>query len=158
MSAVAGGLPANRIAKWDGTTWSALGSGMDGSVAAFAAFGDGGGPALYAGGSFQSVPDSGDSFLAKWGCLDTTPPVLDAPGAVSVVDRVANGPGEFVFFSVPATDDHDPSPVVVCTPPSGSHFPPGTTLVTCTATDASGNQASSQFLVHVLEKAQPRPR
>ena len=27
----AGGVPANHIAKWDGSAWSALGSGMDGS-------------------------------------------------------------------------------------------------------------------------------
>ena len=26
----AGGVPANYIAKWDGSAWSALGSGMDG--------------------------------------------------------------------------------------------------------------------------------
>ena len=28
----AGGVPANNIAKWNGSTWSALGSGMDGTV------------------------------------------------------------------------------------------------------------------------------
>src|SRR5262245_28701659 len=27
---VAGGVPANGVAKWDGSTWSALGSGTDG--------------------------------------------------------------------------------------------------------------------------------
>ena len=30
---------------------------------------------------------------------------------------------------------------VVCEPPSGSSFPPGSTVVTCTATDAAGNTA-----------------
>ena len=28
-STTAGGVPANNIAKWDGSAWSALGSGMD---------------------------------------------------------------------------------------------------------------------------------
>lgn len=57
----AGGVNANRIAKWDGTNWSALGSGMNGySVNALAVFDDGGGPALYAGGSYNGIG------LAKW--------------------------------------------------------------------------------------------
>ena len=38
-----------------------------------------------------------------------------------------------------ATDDVDPAPTVGCTPPSGSAFDLGTTTVTCTATDATGN-------------------
>jgi hypothetical protein len=41
-------------------------------------------------------------------------------------------------------------------PPSGSFFPRGTTLVTCTATDASGNQSTCQFPVTVAFK--PRRR
>ena len=38
-------------------------------------------------------------------------------------------------------------------PPSGSLFPRGTTLVDCTATDASGNQSTGQFPVTVRAKA-----
>ena len=38
---------------------------------------------------------------------------------------------------------------VVCTPPSGAPFPPGTTPVTCTATDALGNSTSCSFTVTV---------
>ena len=71
---------------------------------------------------------------------------------VRVVDRQSNGPGEFVAFSVSADDDHDPDPTVVCVPASGSFFPAGTTLVTCTATDAAGNESSGQFPVHVRFK------
>ena len=48
----AGGVPANSIAKWDGSSWSALGSGLSAHVMALAVFDDGGGPALYAGGNF----------------------------------------------------------------------------------------------------------
>jgi hypothetical protein len=50
-------------------------------------------------------------------------------------------------------DDHDPSPALLCVPPSGSTFPPGLTLVTCTATDAYGNSSSCQFPVIVRTKA-----
>jgi hypothetical protein len=34
--------------------------------------GFGGGPALYAGGTFTTAFDSGDSYLAKWGCSSCT--------------------------------------------------------------------------------------
>ena len=66
----AGGMPANRIAKWDETRWSALGNGVaSGSVAALEAFddGNGGGPGLFVGGYF-SISEAGDSHLTKWGC------------------------------------------------------------------------------------------
>jgi hypothetical protein len=62
----AGGVPANGIARWDGSSWSALGSGA-GIVYALAVFDAGSGPALYVGGGFTTVLDSGDSYLAKWG-------------------------------------------------------------------------------------------
>ncbi|HEX6885160.1 MAG TPA: HYR domain-containing protein [Planctomycetota bacterium] len=152
----AGGVAARHIARWDGSSWSALGSGMNGAVEALAVYDDGGGAALYAGGTFTSAADSGDSYLAKWGCLDKIPPVLDCPSSISVVDSAANGAGEVVTFKVTATDDRDPAPSVVCAPPSGSYFPRGTTVVTCTATDASGNEATCQFKVTVQAKASAR--
>jgi hypothetical protein len=152
----AGGAVANRIARWDGS-WSALGSGTNDRVAALVVFDDGGGAALYAGGAFDSAPDSGDSFLAKWGFpLDLDPPRLSCPASVMVLDLNGSPPGEIVSFSVTATDCRDPAPSVVCVPLSGSFFPRGTTLVTCTAADASGNQSTCQFPVTVAPKARPR--
>src|SRR5438034_10359291 len=50
----AGGIPANNIAKWDGTSWSALGSGMNGEVEALAVSGND----LYAGGKFFKADGS----------------------------------------------------------------------------------------------------
>jgi hypothetical protein len=38
----------------------------------------------------------------------------------------------------------------VCTPPSGSIFPVGTTTVTCSATDVLGNTATCSFTVTVF--------
>ena len=55
-----------------------------------------------------------------------------------------------------ATDDFDPSPDVVCIPPSGSVFPRGTTIVTCAAKDDAGNQATSAFPVTVTLKVRQR--
>jgi hypothetical protein len=153
----ADGVPANRIARWDGSSWSALGSGTSGRVIALATFDDGGGPALYAGGVFANAYDSGDSYLARWsGCPDSAPPVLSLPGQVVVGDSLSSPPGESVSFSVTASDNMDPSPSVVCTPPSGSFFAPGTTIVNCTATDALGNQSSGQFAVIVHPKIRRR--
>ena len=78
---------------------------------------------------------------------------LDCPTAVHKAESLSGPPGELVTFTVTATDDHDPAPVLVCTPPSGSFFPQGTTIVTCTATDAAGNQSTCQFPVVVQPKA-----
>jgi hypothetical protein len=62
-------MAASHIAKWDGSSWTPLGSGMSSSVSSLAVFDDGTGlPSLYAGGSFLGAIDSGDSYLAKWGC------------------------------------------------------------------------------------------
>jgi len=64
----ASGTTVNRIAKWNGSTWSALGSGMNNSVTALVVFDDGlgGGPALYAGGSFATAGGVTVNKVAKW--------------------------------------------------------------------------------------------
>ena len=78
-----------------------------------------------------------------------------------VIGDFDGDPGELVSFTVTATDAEDYAPALVCVPTSGSFFPRGTTLVTCTATDFSGNQASCQFPVTVrsqLRELSPSPR
>jgi hypothetical protein len=47
------------------------------------------------------------------------------------------------------------SVTVVCTPPSGSFFPLGTTPVSCVATDCCGNTASCSFTVRVNAGSNP---
>lgn len=61
-----GGIQASRIARWDGSQWSALGAGVDGSVQAMAVYDDGSGPALYVGGSFQNAGGQPAQGLARW--------------------------------------------------------------------------------------------
>ena len=62
----AGGVTANRIAKWDGSSWTALGSGMNSAVLALTVFDDGSGPALYAGGGFTTAGGVAANRIAKW--------------------------------------------------------------------------------------------
>ncbi|MCI0584466.1 MAG: HYR domain-containing protein [Chloroflexi bacterium] len=80
---------------------------------------------------------------------DTTPPVLaGVPGDMAI--ETPDPGGAVVTYAAPtATDDTDPSPVVGCSPPSATVFAIGTTTVTCTASDASGNSASASFDVTV---------
>ncbi len=63
----AGGLSVNGIARWNGSAWSALGSGVtNGAVHTLLGFDDGSGPALYAGGDFEMMDGQFALGLAKW--------------------------------------------------------------------------------------------
>ncbi len=61
-----GGGAANYVAKWDGSSWTALGSGLDGRVYALAVYDDGGGEDLYVGGDFTMAGGGGASNIARW--------------------------------------------------------------------------------------------
>jgi hypothetical protein len=58
----AGGNPAANIAKWDGNSWSALGSGMNDDVYALAVSGSD----LCAGGGFTTAGGITANYIAKW--------------------------------------------------------------------------------------------
>lgn len=58
----AGGITANRIAAWNGTTWSPLGTGMDNTVRALAVMGG----SLYAGGDFLTAGGIAANRIARW--------------------------------------------------------------------------------------------
>jgi hypothetical protein len=68
----AAGGSALRIAKWDGTAWSALGAGMNGFVDALEGFDDGSGVAVYAGGGFTNAGGLAANYIARW--KPTCPP------------------------------------------------------------------------------------
>ena len=59
----AGGITANRIAKWNGSGWTALGSGMNGPVSTLAVDSSG---TLYAGGGFTTAGGIPVKGIAKW--------------------------------------------------------------------------------------------
>lgn len=84
---------------------------------------------------------------------DTQPPTITCPANVTAV---ATGTcpatlSKTVTFPAPTASDNCPGVSVVCSPPSGSTFPLGTTTVTCTATDGAGNPATCAFTVTVFD-------
>jgi hypothetical protein len=111
----AGGSPANYIAKWNGSSWSALGSGINTGVRALAVSGnylEVGGDFTTAGGKVSAciarayLPDlptlsvrrSGADVMVSWPATDTADFVSEQAGTLSVpASRVSN--------RVPITDN-----------------------------------------------------
>jgi streptogramin lyase len=102
--------------------------------------------------TYTLFPVTVSATSASLTVLDLTPPVLSLPASI-VVDATSPA-GATVSYTVTATDNVDPSPVVSCTPTSGSTFAIGTTTVNCTATDASHNVAHGSFTVQVKGAAE----
>jgi trimeric autotransporter adhesin len=59
----AGGIPANRVARWDGNTWTAIDTGFDGGVSSLLALSNGD---LIAGGSFTTASGAPARGIARW--------------------------------------------------------------------------------------------
>jgi hypothetical protein len=87
----AGGVVANGIAKWNGSSWSALGSGMNGEVRALAVSGSG----LYAGGLFTTAGGKVSAYVAE--ALFVASPVLSRSPASQTAEV-----GSTVSFSARA--------------------------------------------------------
>jgi hypothetical protein len=98
-----------------------------------------------------SVTDGGgrtDSASFDVTVVDTTAPSLttDADHGVTTADPSG---ATLAYDPASATDIVDPAPTVGCLPAAGTAIPVGTTTVTCTATDASGNSSTGTFAVTV---------
>jgi HYR domain len=86
--------------------------------------------------------------------LDTTPPVITAMADVWL--DATSAAGALVRYTTPSTSDLvDGDGTASCVPASGSAVAPGSTRVTCTARDASGNASTSAF--DVIVAAPPPP-
>ncbi|MCD4748593.1 MAG: hypothetical protein K8R59_04390 [Thermoanaerobaculales bacterium] len=110
----AGGVTVNGIAKWDGSSWSALsgpaGVGVESItfdqlyVAALAVYDDGAGQALYAGGFFHIAGGITVNHIAKWdgsawsALIGSSGTGVESSGSVKalVVYDDATGPALFV--------------------------------------------------------------
>jgi len=113
-------------------------------------------------GRSRGLTDAGEIFLQAsfWdnseailvarleGCsngdrADDMPPIVNVPE--NLVIECSSNAGTIVNFSASARDNCDSTPTLTYDPPPGSLFPPGTTTVTCTALDASGNESIGRF-------------
>lgn len=84
---------------------------------------------------------------------DVQKPVIVCPSDITVT-AAANACTKAVNFSINAVDNCS-GVVVTSVPASGSVFNVGTTTVTATATDLSGNKTTSTFTVKVKESQPP---
>jgi hypothetical protein len=148
-------------------------TGPAGAVATFAASATDRGAAL-AAAAVVCTPASGSTFpvgsttvncvatdtanLTSQGSfevtvVDTTPPVVTVPA--NVVAEATSSSGAIVNYATASFTDTVGVASSGCTPVSGGTFALGTTTVTCSATDGSGNSASKSFTVTVQDTTTP---
>ncbi len=84
---------------------------------------------------------------------DTTPPSLTVPPDLTMECNTSGGATGVALGTATATDTVDPSPTITNDAPGV--FPLGGTIVTWTATDASGNSASATQAVTVNDTTLP---
>jgi hypothetical protein len=138
----------------------------DNSTGAVVTFDDGGASCTHPSGSFFPMGTTSNTCSAsnEFGTTsvtftvvvtDTTPPVVTVPD-----DILQDSP--VVTFSVSAVDNIDGAitsstgiPRLTCFPASGSSFPTGESIVTCTAIDRHFNFGVATFKVTVSNTAPP---
>ncbi|GAB3348564.1 hypothetical protein GCM10027430_09530 [Lysobacter tyrosinilyticus] len=102
-------------------------------------------------GTDDSSNSTSGSFTIK--VQDTTAPALHLPSDITME---ATGPsGAAVTFTVSATDIVDTDVALTCSANSGDTFALGTTTVSCTGADDSGNSASGNFAIKVQDTTAP---
>jgi hypothetical protein len=79
---------------------------------------------------------------------DLEPPTISCPASITA--EFMSSAGAVVTFPLPAAADNCAVMTVTTAPASGSTFPIGTTTVTGTAVDTSGNTATCTFTVTVV--------
>jgi hypothetical protein len=100
------------------------------------------------------VTDAAGAVAAATLAVTVTPemqaPTITCPANISMMTVSSC---EIVNYPAPMASDNCtlPANAVVCTPPSGFCFSPGTTTVNCTVTDASQNQANCSFTVTITQ-------
>jgi hypothetical protein len=98
------GVTLNHIGRWDGTSWSSLGSGVDGrdhafpaQVSALATFDDGSGPMLHAAGYFDTAGGVAANSIAKWDGAAWSPLGGGLDGNVEDLEVFDDGSGPALY-------------------------------------------------------------
>jgi hypothetical protein len=97
---MAGGIPADSVARWDGTNWSDLLGGADGFVDATLVFDDGSGAALFAGGAFTSIGGTSASRIARWNGSTWSALGVGVAGRVDSLAAFDDGSGPELYAAV----------------------------------------------------------
>lgn len=102
----AGGIPASNVAKWNGTSWSPLSTGLDGAVRAMTTFddGSGSGPRLVVTGDFVHAGALAVQRIASWNGSAWSPlgAGLAWTGTALCVHDDGNGPALYAAGSFAA--------------------------------------------------------
>ncbi|MEW6127681.1 MAG: HYR domain-containing protein [Acidobacteriota bacterium] len=85
---------------------------------------------------------------------DMQPPGIVCPANLTV-PTLPDLCAATVNYQTPMATDNCPGITIACVPPSGASFPKGTTMVACTATDASGNKSSCSFTITINDTQAP---
>jgi Immunoglobulin I-set domain len=93
----AGGVSANNIAKWDGSSWSSLGMGTDGIVWAMVVFDDGSGPDLYVSGQFATAGGVSVNGIARWDGTGWSPLGVGMDDDVTALTVFDDGSGPALY-------------------------------------------------------------
>ena len=88
---------------------------------------------------------------------DTTAPMFAGPPPDVTATAPPGTTSAVVTYSTPVATDDVGTPSVQCSPPSGSAFPLGDTVVTCTATNDDGLTSTTSFTVSVVSAADYLP-
>ena len=93
----AGGNPANQIAKWNGSNWSALGGGTNNNVRAIASYNG----EVYAGGFFTTADGNPANYIAKWQNVIDIESIISDKSSVTVYPNPSSGAFTAYGFQFP---------------------------------------------------------
>jgi hypothetical protein len=93
----AGGVNVHRIARWNGSSWSALGSGVDAPISALTVFDDGSGAALFAGGAFSTAGGASAHGIARWDGSGWSPLAVDPGVGIDALAVFDDGSGSALY-------------------------------------------------------------
>lgn len=92
-----GVTPLSNIARWNGASWSAVGSGLNAQVWALKVFDDGSGPALFAAGEFTQAGGQPASRVARWNGSSWSNVGAGCSGTVHALEVFNDGTGARLY-------------------------------------------------------------